>query len=232
MIRCVVIEDEQPARELLRSYLSLLPDWQLVADFDNAIDAMSFLSRQSVEVIFLDIQLPRLSGIGFLRALEHQPLVVITTAYSEHAVEAFELTVFDYLLKPYPFERFLKTAGRIQQQLQGSPKEERVVELEAHILIRADRRNVKLPISEILFIESRREYIRIVCTGRELNTRMGITKIESVLADHDFLRVHRSFLVAVPRIEAYSATELRMGKHVIPIGRLYQREVKARLEGE
>lgn len=231
MIRCVVIEDEQPARELLRSYIALLPDWQLVADFDNAIDAMSFLSRQSVDVIFLDIQLPRLTGIGFLRALEHPPLVVITTAYSEHAVEAFELTVFDYLLKPFPFERFLKTSGRIQQQLQGShTKEEKSTEPDAHILVRADRRNVKLPVSEILFIESRREYIRIVCAGRELSPRMGITKIESELVNDGFLRVHRSFLVAVAKIDSFTGTELRMGKHVIPIGRLYQREVKTRLE--
>jgi DNA-binding LytR/AlgR family response regulator len=228
MIQCIVIEDEMPARELLRTYLSELPDWQLVADFGNALDAMAFLARHRVDVIFLDIQLPKLSGIGFLRALEHPPLIVITTAYSEHAVEAFELTVFDYLLKPYPFERFLKTANRIHSQLRGPAKEDSKPE-EAMLLVRAERRNIKLPIADILYVESQKEYVRIVCTARALHARMSITKIEALLAAHDFLRVHRSFLVATARIEGYSATEVTIGKQVIPIGRLYQRDVKLRL---
>lgn len=229
MIQCIVIEDELPARLLLRSYLAELSDWQLVADFDNAIEAMTFLGRHRVDVIFLDIQLPKLSGISFLRALEHPPLVVITTAYGEHAVEAFELIVFDYLLKPFPFERFLRTVYRIQLQLKGTPKDERPVE-EVHMMVRADRRNIKLPIAEILFVESQKEYVRIVCATRELHTRMSITKIEALLAVHDFLRVHRSFLVAPAKVESFSATELKIGKHTIPIGRLYQRDVKGRLE--
>ncbi len=229
MIKCIVIEDELPARALLRTYLSELSEWQLVADFDNAIEAMGFLARHPVDVIFLDIQLPRLSGISFLRALEHQPLVVITTAYGEHAVEAFELTVFDYLLKPYPFERFLRATNRIHLHLQGNVKEEQQSGV-PHIVVRADRRNIKLPIAEIQFVESQKEYVRIVCTNRVLHTRMSITKIETLLAAYDFLRVHRSFLVAAAKVESYSATEVVVGPHAIPIGRLFQRNARARLE--
>ncbi|HEX2899784.1 MAG TPA: response regulator [Bacteroidia bacterium] len=228
MIQCIVIEDEMPARELLKSYLAELTDWNLVADFDNAIDAISFLSRHPVDVIFLDIQLPKLSGISFIRALEHPPLIVITTAYSDHAVEAFELTVFDYLLKPYPFERFLRTINRINVHLQGAEKDEPMAE-SGHILLRVDRRNLKVAIAEILFVESQKEYVRIVCTTRELRTRVSITSIEAMLAGAHFLRTHRSFLVAVDKVEAFSGTDVTIGKHVIPIGRLYQRDVRGRL---
>lgn len=228
MIHCIVIEDELPARELLKSYLAQLADWHLVADFGNAIDAIGFLARHPVDVIFLDIQLPRLSGISFIRALEHPPLIVITTAYSDHAVEAFELTVFDYLLKPYPLERFLRTTNRIASHLQGSDKEEPSSE-PGHILVRVDRRNLKVSIAEILFVESQKEYVRIVCATRELRTRVSITSIEALLAGYNFLRTHRSFLVAVDKVEAFSGTDVTIGKHVIPIGRLYQRDARARL---
>jgi DNA-binding LytR/AlgR family response regulator len=228
MINCIVIEDELPARELLKSYLAELADWQLVADFDNAIDAVSFLSRHAVDVIFLDIQLPKLSGISFIRTLENPPLIVITTAYSEHAVEAFELTVYDYLLKPYPFERFLRTVNRIQVHLQGNEKEEPSGE-SGHILVRVDRQNLKVSIAEIQFVESQKEYVRIVCATRELRTRMSITSIEGLLAAHHFLRTHRSFLVAVDKVEAFSGTTVTIGKHVIPIGRYYQQEVRREL---
>jgi DNA-binding LytR/AlgR family response regulator len=228
MIQCIIIEDESPARELLKSYVAELADWCMAADFDNAIDAMAYVSRHPVDVIFLDIQLPKLSGISFIRALEHPPLIVITTAYSEHAVEAFELTVFDYLLKPFPFERFLRTTNRINLHFQGGTKEATSTTAD-HLLVRMDRHNIKLPIADIQFIESQKEYVRIVCADRELRTRMGITKIEELLVGHDFLRIHRSFLIAVAKVTSFSGTEVRVGRHAIPIGRLYQREVRERL---
>lgn len=227
-VHCIVIEDEEPARELLRGYLAELGDWILVADFDNAIDAMSFLGRHPVDVVFVDIQLPKLSGISFIRALEHPPLIVITTAYGEHAVEAFELTVFDYLLKPYPFERFLRTVHRINGHLRGSAKEEQASDA-ACLLVRTAGKTVRLPIAEVQYVESQREYVRIVCMGRTIRARMSITKVEHLLAMHDFLRVHRSFLVAVSKVEAFSGREVRIGKHVIPIGRYYQKDVRDRL---
>jgi DNA-binding LytR/AlgR family response regulator len=228
MIRCIVIEDELPARELLRSYLAELADWTLVADFDNAIDAIGFLARHHVDVIFLDIQLPKLSGISFLRALDHPPLIVMTTAYSEHAVEAFELTVFDYLLKPYPFERFLRTIHRIQNHLHTAVPEP-TAQAEAYILVRAERRNIKLPVADILYVESQKEYVRFVCSDRTLSTRLAITQVEKLLSAYDFLRVHRSFLVAVGTVEAISGKDVTVGKFVVPIGRLYQKEVRERL---
>jgi DNA-binding LytR/AlgR family response regulator len=260
MIRTILIEDEAPARALLRSYLDTLPDWNLLAEFDNAIDALAYLSRNKVDVIFLDIQLPRLSGISFLRTLDHPPLVVITTAYSEHAVEAYELTVFDYLLKPYPLERFLKAVNRIQMEFmkrnsrtpfdtdagqshllgihgeaeartEASPVSSTKPSATepAHITVRADRHTLKIPVADILFVESQKEYARIVTTQREVRTRMGITRIEEMLTPHDFLRIHRSFLVAIAKVDSWSAAEVKIGKHNLPVGRLYQREVKQKL---
>jgi two-component system LytT family response regulator len=246
MIHTIIIEDEAPARALLRSYIETLPNWTLLAEFDNALDAIAYLSTHAVDVIFLDIQLPRLSGISFIRTLDHPPLIVITTAYSEHAVEAFELTVFDYLLKPFPLERFLKTTNRIQMefqkrnsrtpfdtdtgqsQLQAPPVPEPQQETPS-ILVRADRHHIKIPVAEIRYIESQKEYIRIVLDRREVRSRMSITRIESLLAGHAFLRIHRSFLIALDKVDAFSGKEVKIGSHTLPIGRLYQREVRARL---
>lgn len=226
-INCIIIEDEMPAREILKAYLADVPDWTVLAEFTNAVDAVSFLSRTPVDVIFLDIQLPKLSGTNFLRALENPPLVVITSAYSEHAVEAFELTVFDYLLKPYPFARFLKTVNRINSHLLTAPAAQESAD--THILVRENRQNVKLPVADIQYVESQKEYVHIVCTDRTIRARMSISKVEELLAAHDFLRIHRSFLVPIGKIEAFSGKEVTVGKHRIPIGRYYQKEVRERL---
>lgn len=224
-INCIIIEDEKPAREILKGYLEMVPDWEVAAEFSNAVDAIGFLSRHSVDVIFLDIQLPKLSGIGFIRALENPPLIVISTAYGEHAVEAFELTVFDYLLKPYPFARFLKAINRINGHFQN--REKMLPETTEHsILVRENRENIKLPVREILYVESQKEYVHIVCATRTIKTRMSITKIEELLVEYGFLRVHRSFLVALKQVEAFSRRNVTIGKFVIPIGRHYQKEVR------
>lgn len=228
MIKCIIIEDELPAIEILKSYLAEIPDWTVAAEFTNAVDALSYLSRNSVDVIFLDIQLPKLSGISFIRSLENPPLIVITTAYSEHAVEAFELTVFDYLLKPFPFERFLKAIHRINGHLQSKQEEE--PSKESYILVRENRENIKLAISDILFVESQKEYVQFQCDNRSIKTRMSMSKVEEILAGHDFLRVHRSFLIAMDKVDAFSRKQVTIAGQTIPIGRYYQQEVRKRFE--
>lgn len=227
-VNCIIIEDEFPAMEILKSYLSDIPDWTVDAEFTNAIDAISYLSRHAVDVIFLDIQLPRLSGIGFIKSLENPPLIVITTAYDEHAVEAFELTVFDYLLKPYPFERCLKTIHRINNHLQKNPPEESDPEA-GYIFVRENRENVKLLIADIDYIESQKEYIRIFCADRSIKVRAGITQYEEILSPEGFIRVHRSFLVALHKVDSYSNAQVTVGGKSIPIGRHYRKEVQGKL---
>ena len=229
-IQCILIEDELPARNILKGYVADIANWTLVGEFSNALDGADFLARNTVDVIFLDIQLPKLSGISFIRTLTNPPLIVITSAYSEHAVEAFELTVFDYLLKPYPFKRFMKTINRINGHFLDQvsdispPKPE-----PAEIVVRENRENVRLSVEEIIYVESQKEYVRFVCDGREVRSRLSMQSVEDMLQGMDFLRVHRSFLVAVQRVSSFSGRQLKMGENRIPVGRYYQKEVKRRL---
>jgi DNA-binding LytR/AlgR family response regulator len=228
-VTCIIIEDEFPAREILKSYLAEIADWTVKAEFTNAIEAATWLAKNPVDVIFLDIRLPKLSGISFLKSLAHPPLIVMTTAYSEHAVEAFELTVFDYLLKPYPLGRFLKTINRINSHLQDNlpapPTEEQY-----YLLVRENRENIKVPVAEILYVESQKEYALIVCEARTIKVRSGISKLEEELPEGEFLRVHRSFLVALDKIDSFTSKSVTVGGKSIPIGRLYQKEVGRRLK--
>ncbi|NOQ73081.1 MAG: response regulator [Crocinitomix sp.] len=226
-INCIIIEDEFPALEIIKSYLFEIQNWHIAAEFTNAIDAINYLSENSVDVVFLDIQLPKLSGIGFIKSLDKPPLIVITTAYNEHAVEAFELTVFDYLLKPYPFERFFKTINRINNHLQSKSSTEMVNDF---IHVRENRENVKIDLSSVRYIESQKEYISIVCEKKTVKTRLSMSKIESMLRDFGFLRVHRSYLIAIDKVDSYSNKQIRLGESSIPIGRYYQKEVRSRLE--
>ena len=227
-IHCIIIEDELPARELLSSFIKDVPGWELQAEFTNAIDAIGFLSRHQVDVIFLDIQLPKLNGISFLRTVQDPPLVVITTAYGEHAVEAFELTVFDYLLKPYPFERFLKTINRINAHFQDK-REEKPQPGPETITIRENRENIKLMVPDIRYVESQKEYVLFRCGPQTYRSRMSMSQVEELLAGKGFLRIHRSFLIALEHIDSYSRRQIKVGGESIPIGRYYQKEVQEKL---
>ncbi len=227
-INCIIIEDEFPAMEIIKSYLNEIPDWNIKADFSNAIDAISYLSKNSVDVVFLDIQLPKLSGIAFIKSLDNPPLIVITTAYNEHAVEAFELTVFDYLLKPYPFERFFKTINRINNHFQNNDRSIDETKSE-YILIRENREQIKVMVSTIVYVESQKEYVCIVCDTKTVKTRLSMNKVELLLDGFNFLRVHRSYLVAVDKVDSFSNKQVKLGAQAIPIGRYYQKEVRNRL---
>lgn len=230
-VSCMIIEDEFPPMELLKGYLSNLRNWTVKAEFNNALDAIAYLSTHSVDVIFLDIQLPKLSGINFIKTLENPPIIVITSAYNEHAVEAFELIVFDYLLKPYSFERFMKTIHRINRQISSnlsivSPPE---VPALPYILIKENRETLRIECRSIQYIESQKEYVKVVCPDRTLKTKLSIAKVEEMLAEHNFIRVHRSYLVPLIHVQSYTAKHITL-KHVeIPIGRYYQKEALKRL---
>lgn len=227
-IRCIIIEDEFPAVEILKEYIGKVSDWEIMSSFDNALDAISYLSKNKVDVIFLDIQLPELSGIDFIKTLVNPPLIVITSAYNEHAVEAFELVVFDYLLKPYSFQRFIKGISRINNHFESSKNEQGHSE-EKFIYVKENRQNIKINIEDIIFIESQKEYVKIVCEKNEVKTKLGISKIEEILIDHRMLRVHRSFVVSLDKITSYTKNRIVINSHTIPIGNFYQKEVLKQL---
>jgi len=226
-IECIIIEDEFPASEILKSYLSEIPNWDLKTSFDNAIDAISYLSANKVDVIFVDIKLPKLSGISFIKTLDKPPIIVITTAFSEHAIEAFELVVFDYLLKPYSFERFVKTINRINTKLVNSEKIEPQKEESKFIIVKENRNNIKLFFDEIYYLESQKEYVKIVCENRAVKTKTGITKMTEVLPGDMFIRIHRSFIVKKDRVDSFSKKKISIKNQLLPIGRFYQKEVNS-----
>lgn len=228
-VKCIIVEDEYPAVEILKGYLEKFSHWQIMETFDNALDAIYYLSKNSVDVIFLDIQLPELSGIDFIKTLEAPPVIVITSAYNEHAIEAFELVVFDYLLKPYSFQRFAKTISRINNHLK-SPVATTVNEDQKYIVVNENRQRIKIIMDDIIFVESQKEYVRIVCKDNEVVTKLGISKIEKLFPSDVILRVHRSFLVSKSKITSFNKNRIVLNNQLIPIGKLYQKDVLRKLE--
>ena len=216
-IRCIVIEDEPLAVKVIADYISQVPFLDLQATFKDALLATDYLRGYTTDLIFLDIHLPKLKGMAFLKTLADPPAVIITTAYHEYAVEGFELNVTDYLLKPIEFERFLVAVNKVrntQQEKQADEKD--------FIFLNIQKKKVKILFSEIVYIESQREYIRIVTTRKEFLSKIGTQEIEEMLPAHLFKRVHRSFIIAVSKIDSYTADSVEVNGVSIPIGRGYK----------
>lgn len=223
-IKCIIIEDEPLAVKVLSDYIAQTPFLQLDATFRDALLATDYLRKSATDLIFLDIHLPKLKGMAFLKTLSNPPAVVITTAYHQYAVEGFNLNVTDYLLKPFEFERFLTAVTKVRTVRTGSgggkpadPPENR-----DFIFITIQKKKVKILFSDIVYIESQREYIRITTTRNEYVSKMSTHEIETLLPTRLFLRVHRSFIVAIRRIESYTAETIEINGTSIPIGKGYR----------
>jgi two-component system LytT family response regulator len=216
-IKCIIIEDEPLAAKVLSDYISDVPFLELQKVFKDAILASEFLLHQETDLIFLDIHLPKLKGMAFLKTLVNPPSVIVTTAYHQYAVEGFNLNVTDYLLKPFEFERFLTAVNKVNAEQKKVPNEVR-----DFIFVNVQKRKVKILFSEILYIESQREYIKIVTTRNEYISKMSTNEIEELLPVDAFKRIHRSFIVSVSKIESYTAEVVEMNGMAIPIGRGYK----------
>lgn len=225
-IKCIIIEDEPLAAKVLSDYILQTPFLDLQATFKDAILATDWLRQNGVDLIFLDIHLPKLKGMAFLKTLAHPPAVIITTAYHQYAVEGFDMNVTDYLLKPFEFERFLiavnkvRTSGREKEELNdgGGVKD--------HLFLNVQKKKVKILFSEIIYIESQREYIRIVTTKKEWISKISTHEIEALLPANLFRRIHRSFIVALSKIDSYTADTVEVSGVSIPIGRDYRDSLK------
>ena len=220
------MEDEPLAAKLLSDYISHVPFLELQGNFKDAILATGWLRENETDLIFLDIHLPKLKGMAFLKTLSHPPAVIITTAYHQYAVEGFDLNVTDYLLKPIEFERFLVAVNKVKSvQVQGG---DLVVsgETKTFIFLNVQKKRVKILFSEIVYIESQREYIRVVTTKKEFLSKMTTHEIETLLPRQLFRRVHRSFIISVQKIESYTAEEVEVSGISIPIGRDYRDSLK------
>ncbi len=216
-VKCIIIEDEPLAAKVLIDYISAVPFLELQRTFKDAILASEFLLSNKTDLIFLDIHLPKLKGMAFLKTLANPPAVIVTTAYHQYAVEGFSLNVTDYLLKPFEFERFLTAVNKVRAEERRTAGEAR-----DFIFINVQKRKVKVLFSEILYIESQREYIKIVTIRGEYLSKMSTNEIEELLPGQVFKRIHRSFIVSVNQIDSYTAEMVEIKGIPIPIGRGYK----------
>ena len=220
-IKCIIVEDEPLAVKVLSDYILQVPFLELQGTFKDAILATDWLRHNNTELIFLDIHLPKLKGMAFLKTLTNPPAIIITTAYHQYAVEGFDLNVTDYLLKPFDFERFLIAVTRVKT-VQGEKQKPNESGIKDFIFLNAERKKVKILFSEIVYIESQREYVRIVTTKKEYISKMSTHEIEALLPAILFRRIHRSFIVSLEKIESYTAEMVEVNGVSIPIGRDYR----------
>jgi two-component system, LytTR family, response regulator len=221
-IQCIIVEDEPLAAKVLTDYVSQVPFLELKGIFKDAILATEFLHSYSVDLIFLDIHLPKLKGMAFLKTLMHPPAIIITTAYHQYAVEGFNLNVKDYLLKPFEFERFLVAVNKVRVTQKEKPEANEPEEKKDHLFLNVQKKKVKILFSDIIYIESQREYIKIVTTKKEYVSKMSTHEIEALLPAQLFKRIHRSFIISVSKIDSYTAEEVEVNGILIPIGRGYR----------
>ena len=232
-IRCLIVDDEPPAREIIRRYIEQVPTLELVGECANAIQALTFLQQQVIDLVFLDIRMPQLNGNDFLKTLKNPPKIIFTTAFSEYALEGYDLDVVDYLLKPIPFDRFLKAVnkasqGAVEKPEVSFPQEDK--KNESFVYFRADRKMVKVMLQDIFYIESMKDYIKVVTRQGHLVTKQSISSVEEMLPDTQFLRTHRSFIVSLPHIRSYTHEYIELDKVEITIGKLFRNSVLKKLE--
>jgi DNA-binding LytR/AlgR family response regulator len=226
-MKCIIVDDEPLAIEIMESYVSKVDQLKLVGTFRNAVSAFTFLQQNPVDLIFLDIQMPKLSGIDFLKTLKNPPKVIFTTAFRDYALDGFELEVADYLLKPIPFDRFLKAVAKVLHQPNGIAQSHpaKAEPNENYVYFKVDKKMVRTRMADILYIESIKDYVKVRTSEKEIITQQKISYLEESLPKEQFLRIHRSFIVNRDKIDAYSATEIEIGKHHVPIGRNYKNDV-------
>jgi DNA-binding LytR/AlgR family response regulator len=225
-LKCLVVDDEDLARTLVENYIKDVGFLEHSASCSNAIEALNYLTKNSVDLMFLDIDMPKLDGLSFLKTLKNPPLVIITTAYREYAIEGYELDVVDYLSKPFSFERFLaalnKASGRLKQpEIQTITINEEKPR-DPFIFIKSDKVIYRVNLDEILFVEAVGDYVKIITTKKSLISYMYLKDVEKMLPPHLFPRVHRSFIASISKIEKVEGNMITIDDSIIPIGKNYK----------
>jgi len=233
VVRCLVVDDEPQAREVIKRYIEQVPILELAGETTNALDALRLLREQPVDLLFLDIDMPQLKGIDLIRILKDPPKVILTTAHAEYALESYELNVVDYLLKPIQLERFLKAVQKVihtdginvdSYTAMGKP------DTKPFVYFRADRKMVKVLLDEILYIESMKDYIKVITIQGTVITKQSISSVEALLPESHFIRAHRSFIIALTHIRSYTGELVDIDGVEVPIGKLYRQSVLNALE--
>lgn len=228
-INCIIIDDEPLAISVIENYLKEFGDFNLVASFTNPLDAVSTLKEHEIDVVFIDINMPKMSGLEFVKSLEKKPNIVITTAYREYAVESYELDVLDYLVKPIPFNRFLKSINKITQKVHAQ-KGHQIVDTtpdDSYFFLKVDKKLVKIVYDQIYYVESLKDYIKVFTTTGNYLAHKSLTSITEELPSDQFLRIHRSFTIAITKISSLEGNSVEINSKRIPIGRKYVNHAKS-----
>jgi DNA-binding LytR/AlgR family response regulator len=228
--RCLLVDDEPIALDILETYLSRLPEVELVARCTNAIQAMEVVRSNHIDLMFLDIKMPQFDGISFLKSLQKPPGVILTTAYREYALDGYDLNIIDYLLKPISFERFMKAVAKYYEQRKDSTtgvfsKAPSPALVEPFVYIKSEKKTIKVYLKDIFFIESLKDYVIIHKRDSKIISRDKISRLEEILPHDMFLRIHRSYIVSIPKIEAITPDSIEIAKKELPIARNYKQTV-------
>ncbi|WP_449441482.1 LytR/AlgR family response regulator transcription factor [Ulvibacter antarcticus] len=230
-ISCIIVDDEAIAREIIATHLSKIPKVTIVGSCSNAIDAFNCLREHTIDLVFLDINMPEISGIAFAKSINKNVKIIFTTAYRDYAVEGFELQAVDYLLKPISFERLLKAVNNyFEIRINSNHSEIKAIEFNDFMFVRADRRMIKIDFDSIIYIESYGDYLKIHQIDETIVTRETISAIEAKLPSEKFLRIHRSYIIALKQITSFSNEEIVIQNKSLSISRSYKKEVLELLE--
>ncbi|MGB0525406.1 MAG: LytR/AlgR family response regulator transcription factor [Flammeovirgaceae bacterium] len=234
-VKCLIVDDEPLAINVIKNYVQKIDGFEVVQTFENPIDAFNLIGKQSIDLLFLDINMPVLNGLDLLKSLETPPLVVFTTAYREYAVESFELDVVDYLVKPIPFPRFMKAINKVVRLLKSAQEhtdeqsgEHKFLKNtdEPYIFLKVEKKLVKVYLHEILYIESLKDYVKVKTIYEELIVHQSLTGLTEQLPSDQFIRIHRSYTIAIQHVKSLEGNMLEIKTKLLPIGRNYQHEVK------
>ncbi len=231
-IQCVIIDDEPLAIQVIQRYLEQLRELKLIGTFQNPLEAFELLKKTNIDLIFLDIEMPLMSGIDFIKTLQNPPKVIFTTAYRNYAIESYELDVVDYLLKPISFTRFFQAINKFKKLSNLSVTKQLPIEDDVandHIYVNSNKKHIKINFEKVLFIESIKDYVRIHMKEKSVITKDSITNFETKLPD-EFLRIHRSYIVNTTKITAFTKMDIEIGEKEIPIGASYKQKVSEALQ--
>lgn len=234
MINYIIVDDEYIAHDIIKGYCDLLSNLKLIKHCYDAIEALACLKENEVDLIFLDLNMPKLKGFDFLSSLQRPPNVIVTTAYKEHALDGYELNVIDYLLKPFSFERFIKAINKIEPKKVGTPvlNIQKSNENNGTIFLRSNKKHVQVKLNDILFVEAVGNYCKVVTTNDEIKVREKISEFVKLLGNDSFFQVHKSFVVAKQHIEIVEGNRIGILDFKIPIGKFYKGNVDEMLGGE
>jgi DNA-binding LytR/AlgR family response regulator len=222
MIKAIIVDDEPLARQVIMQYAMEVPGLEIICCCGNALEANRILKEEKVDLMFLDVNMPVLSGLDFLKNLQHPPLVVLTTAYSDYALEGYELNILDYLKKPFSFDRFFKAIQKAEEQLALIGQKAGFRANTNYIFIKANKKTVRVGIEDIWFIEGLGDYIKIHLKDSHLVTNLSMKKMEELLPSNEFFRIHKSFIIRLDRIQSIEGNLVEIGKHRLPVGSNYR----------